>query len=71
VEGAALLEETPGLGRRVVNPLCVARLMFMKASPSGIATVPMMKKAAKIHHTRLREVGRGDVQGDVLGNDPP
>jgi hypothetical protein len=40
--------------------------MFKKASPSGIATVPMMKKAAKIHHTRLRE----DWVGDVLGNDP-
>jgi hypothetical protein len=41
--------------------------MLKKASPSGIATVPMMKKAAKINHTRLRE----DSPDDVLGNDPP
>jgi hypothetical protein len=41
--------------------------MLKKASPSGIATVPMMKKVAKIHQTRLREDGRDDV----LGNDPP
>jgi hypothetical protein len=37
------------------------------ASPSGIAIVPMMKKAAKIHHTRLRE----NSPDDVLGNAPP
>jgi hypothetical protein len=28
----------------------------------------MMKKAAKIHQTRLREGGRGDIQGDGLPN---
>lgn len=51
-EGAALFEETVGLGSRVVNPPCVARWMPKTASPSGTAIVPMMKKAAKIHHIR-------------------
>lgn len=68
LEGAATLVEKPGLGERVVKPLCVALWMPNTASPSGIAMVPMMKKAAKIHQTRLREGGRGDIQGDGLPN---
>ncbi len=44
--------ELLGVGNRVTKPPCVARWMPKTASPNGIATVPMMKKAAKIHHTR-------------------
>jgi hypothetical protein len=68
-DGAALPEEmlgVLGMGEGITKPPCVARLMPKTASPSGIAIVPMMNKAAKIHHTRLREVDRGGVQGGGL-----
>jgi hypothetical protein len=68
-EGAAVSEEmlgALGVGERKTKPPCVARLTPKTASPSGIAIVPMMKKAAKIHQILLRELGRGDVHGDGL-----
>lgn len=50
--GAAALGETLGIGGRLTKPPCVARWIPKTANPSGIAIIPMTKKAAKIHHTR-------------------
>jgi hypothetical protein len=68
-EGAAVLGEKLGAlgkGEMVTKPPCVARWTPKTAKPNGIAMVPMMKKAAKTHQIRLRDGGRGDVQGDGL-----
>jgi hypothetical protein len=55
-----------GTGGMLAKPPCVARWMPNTASPSGTAIVPMMKKAAKTHHIRLPELGRGDAHGEGL-----
>ncbi len=65
-EGPVVLLEMLGIDGMLTKPPWVARWMPKTARPSGTAIVPMMKKAAKIHPSRLRELGRGDAHGAGL-----